>query len=64
MVGGIVMTEEELIQFLKKNLTVEVRHPEHDVVGYYSIYKEPDKHNITVEIKLCGETICEDTSYS
>ena len=57
------MTEKELIQFLKKNLTVEVRHTVHDVC-YYSIYKEPDEHNITVEIKLCGETICEDTSYS
>ena len=63
MVGGLVMTEEELIQFLKENLTVKVRHPEHNV-GYYSIYKEPDEHNITVEIKLCGESICEDTSYS
>ena len=57
------MTEKELVQFLKENLTVEVWHPEHDV-GYYSIYKEPDEHNITVEIKLCGESICEDTSYS
>ena len=57
------MTEKELIQFLKKNLTIEVRHPEHEV-GYYSIHKEPDEHNLTVEIKLCGETICEDTSYS
>lgn len=55
------MTEEELIEFLKENLTIEVRHPEHDV-GYYSIYKEPDEHNITVEIKLCGRTICKDTS--
>ncbi len=63
MVGGINMTEKELIQFLKKNLTIEVRHPEHDV-GYYDIRKEPDEHNITVEIKLCGESICEDTSYS
>ena len=63
MVGGLIMTEKELAQFLKENLTVEVRHPEHDV-GYYSIYKEPDEHNITVEIKLYGETICEDTSYS
>ena len=57
------MTEEELIQFLKKNLSIKVCHPKHDV-GYYSIYKEPDEHNITVEIKLYGETICEDTSYS
>ena len=57
------MTEKELVQFLKENLTVEVRHPEHDV-GYYSIYKEPDEYNITVKIKLCGESICEDTSYS
>lgn len=57
------MTEKELIQFLKKNLSVEVRHPEHDV-GYYSSYMEPDEHNITVEIKLCGESICKGTSYS
>ena len=57
------MTEKELIQFLKKNLTVEVRHPEHDV-GYYGILKEPDEHNITVKIKLLGKTICEDTSCS
>ena len=57
------MTDEELIQFLKKNLTVEVSHPEHDT-GYYSTYMEPDEHNITVEIKLCGESICKDTSYS
>lgn len=63
------MTDEELIQFLKKNLTIEVSHPKH-VVGYwgvpmdYSTYVETDKHNITVEIKLCGESICKDTSYS
>ena len=63
MVGGLVMTEKELIQFLKKNLTIEVRHPEHDV-GYYGILKEPDEHNITVKIKLLGRTICEDTSCS
>lgn len=63
MVGGLIMTEKELIQFLKENLTVEVCHPEHNV-GYYSIYKEPDEHNITVKIKLSGKTICEGTSYS
>ncbi len=57
------MTEEELIQFLKKNLAVEVCHPEHDV-GYYHIVKEPDEHNITVKIKLLGRTICEGTSCS
>lgn len=56
------MTPEELIQFLKENLTVEVRHPKHDV-GYYYSWTEPDEHNITVEIKLCGESICKDTSY-
>lgn len=61
MVGGLVMTEKELIQFLKENLTIEVRHPEHDV-GYYYTVKEPDEHNIAVEIKLCGRTICKDTS--
>ena len=55
------MTEKELVQFLKENLTVEVRHPEHNV-GYYDILKEPDEHNITVKIKLLGRTICEDTS--
>ena len=59
--GRIVMTKKELIQFLKENLTVKVCHPEHDV-GYYSIHKEPDEHNITVEIKLCGVSICKDTS--
>lgn len=63
MVGGLIMTEKELIQFLKENLTVEVCHPEHNV-GYYSIYKELDEHNITVKIKLSGKTICEGTSYS
>lgn len=47
----------------KRELTIEVSHPEHDVGYYYSINK-PDEHNITVKIKLCGETICEDTSYS
>lgn len=62
------MTDKELIQFLKKNLTVEVSHPEH-VIGRwnpymdYSTYMESDEHNITVEIKLCGELICKDTSY-
>lgn len=56
------MTQEELIQFLKENLTVEVSHPEHDV-GYYSKWMESDEHNITVEIKLCGESICKGTSY-
>lgn len=50
------MTKKELIRFLKENLTVEVRHPEHNV-GYYSTYKEPDEHNITVKIKLCGECL-------
>ena len=54
------MTEKELIQFLKKNLTIEVRHSEHRNVSYYDV----NKHNLTVEIKLCGKTICEDTSYS
>ena len=55
------MTEEELIEFLKKNLTVEVCHPKHDV-GYYYTVKEPDEHNITVKIKLCGKILCEDSS--
>ena len=55
------MTEEELIQFLIENLTIEVSHPEHNV-GYYYIEKEPDEHNITVKIKLLGRTICKDTS--
>lgn len=55
------MTEKELVQFLKDNLTVEVSHPKHDV-GYYSIRMEPDEHNITVEIKLCGKSICKGTS--
>lgn len=49
------MTKEELIQFLKENLTVEVRHSN-------LFWTEPDEHNITVEIKLCGESICKDTS--
>lgn len=53
------MTQEELIQFLKENLTVEVYHPKHD--DYYSIWTDTDKHNITVKIKLCGELICKDT---
>ena len=57
------MREEELIEFLKKNLTVEVCHPKHDV-GYYGTVKEPDEHNITVKIKLLGMTICEGTSCS
>ena len=61
--GRINMTEKELIQFLKKNLAVEVCHPEHNV-GYYHIVKEPDEHNITVKIKLLGRTICEGTSCS
>ncbi len=56
------MTQEELIQFLKENLTVEVSHPKHDV-GYYGSWMEPDEHNITVEIKLCGKLICRGTSY-
>ena len=55
------MTQEELVQFLKENLAVEVRHPKHNV-GYEYIWEEPDEHNITVEIKLCGELICKDTS--
>lgn len=57
------MTDEELIQFLKNNLSVKVSHPEHNT-GYYSSWMEMDEHNITVEIKLCGETICKDTSYT
>ena len=57
------MTDKELIQFLKNNLTVKVSHPEHNT-GYYNICMESDEHNITVEIKLCGETICKDTSYT
>lgn len=55
----ISVTEKELVQFLKKNLIVEVKHPEQRNVGYYD-----DEHNLTVEIKLCGETICKDTSCS
>lgn len=57
------MTEKrlkKLIQFLKENLTVEVSYPQHDV-GYYESWMEPDEHNISVEIKLCGELICKDT---
>ncbi len=54
------MTQEELIQFLKENLTVEVSHPIHDVGCY--VLDWPDEHNITVKIKLCGELICKDTS--
>lgn len=56
--GGINMTEEDLIQFLKKNLTVEVQHTKWIFGDYWS----PDEHNITVKIKLCGRTICEDRS--
>lgn len=63
MVGGLVMTEKELIEFLRENLTIEVSHPEHNVGSYYIINK-PDEHNITVKIKLLGRTICEDTSCS
>lgn len=57
------MTEKELIQFLKKNLTIEVRHPEYND-GYHSAYMDIDEHNITVGIKLCGELICKSTSWS
>lgn len=53
------MTEKELIQFLKNNLTVKVSHPQSST-GYMDI----DESNITVEIKLCGESICKDTSWS
>ena len=53
------MTREELIQFLKENLTVEVKHPRLDVYSH-SPWMEPDEHKITVEIKLCGESICKD----
>lgn len=56
------MTQKELIKFLQENLTIKVSHPEHDV-GYFSTFMEPDEHNITVEIKLCGKLICKDTSY-
>lgn len=55
------MTQEELIQFLQENLTIEVYHPKLDV-GYYDTWVEPDEHNITVEIKLCGNLICKSTS--
>ena len=55
------MTQEELIEFLSKNLTIEVSHPKHNV-GYYSTYMKEDEHNITVTVKLCGKLICEDTS--
>lgn len=53
------MTEKELVQFLKDNLTIEVSHPEYGT-GYMDI----DEHNITVEIKLCGKSICKDRSWS
>lgn len=56
------MSEEELIEFLSEHLTIKVSHPKHDV-GYYSTMMEPDEHNITVEIRLCGRLICKDTSY-
>ena len=41
------MSEKELVQFLKENLTIKVSHPEHDT-GYYSTYMEPYEHNIAV----------------
>lgn len=59
--GGIVM-EKELIELLKKNLRIEVTHPEHDV-GYYGPYMEPDEHNITVSIYYGDILISESTSY-
>lgn len=55
------MTQEELILFLKENLTVEVQHPRRGWL--LGTWMGPDKHNITVEIKLCGKSICKDTSY-
>lgn len=54
------MTEKELIEFLKKNLTVEVQHPK----WVSSDFCSPDEHNITVKIKLCGKILCEDRSYN
>lgn len=42
----MTQVQEELLQFLKENLTVEVRHPQHDV-GYYDTCMESDEHNIT-----------------
>lgn len=59
MNGRNNMTEKELVQFLKDNLTIEVSHPEYGT-GYMDI----DEHNITVEIKLCGKSICKDRSWS
>lgn len=54
------MIEEELIEFLKKNLTIEVQHPKWVSGDFCS----SDEHNITVKIKLCGKILCEDRSYS
>ena len=47
---------------VSENLAAKVSRPQHDT-GYYSTWKEPDEHNITVEIRLCGKLICKDTSY-
>lgn len=50
------MIQEELLKFLKENLTIEVRHSR-------VFLTEPDEYGITVEIKLGEESICKDTSY-
>jgi len=56
------MTQEELIEFLSENLTIEVSHPKKRNFGYYGSWMESDEHNITVEVRLCGKLICKDTS--
>ena len=56
------MTQEELIEFLSENLTIEVSHPKKRNFGYYGSWMESDEHNITVEVRLCNKLICKDTS--
>lgn len=55
------MTEDELIEALKKNLRIVVQHPQQDV-GYYDTFMRPDEYNIEVELFYKDTLICSDKS--
>ena len=55
------MDRQELLNLLKENLKISVFHPQHDT-GYYNVYMEEDKENVTVQVYFGDELICEDTT--
>ena len=55
IMGEKIMTREELIEFLKNNLTIKVKH--HN--GQY----DSNYESLEVILELCGEEISSDTGF-